>query len=185
MADGFEAGRQDSSLQSVWCEQTFYRQAKARPLRAAPGKPQSITAVTSEPELQCKLYQPGIAHMLYLTKRAAQVRNVAINAVKLRMVPNVKEIAAEFHLKALGKLRGLVKAYVPVVESGTATDGAGRVTNGAQCGAGYGGIVVKDSGIESKAGLAGDSGGTARARHARARIQFFERGDNVRLAGRL
>ena len=90
--------------------------------------------------------------MLHLAERAALVGHVTIDAVELRVVPDVEEVASEFHAESLGKLRRLVEADVPIIEAWAAADRPRRVSDGAQrwttCTWGW--IVVEDAGIESE-----------------------------------
>src|SRR5947207_15851334 len=68
----------------------------AAPLRAAPPKIRNFPTAL-EVELQCELQQPRIPHVQYLAKCSAQVRNIAVDGIELRMIPHVEDVRAEFH----------------------------------------------------------------------------------------
>jgi hypothetical protein len=59
--------------------------------------PGDVLVGTSEKQLQTKLYQPRIAHLLRLPKRRARVSGVTINAVELSVVKQVENLCPEFH----------------------------------------------------------------------------------------
>jgi hypothetical protein len=52
-----------------------------------------------EPEFQRQLYQTRIVDMQRLTESAALIAYVAVHAIELRMVPNVENVASEFHVE--------------------------------------------------------------------------------------
>src|SRR5271163_2436467 len=67
---------------------------------------------------------------LNLSKGAAGVRHVAIDAVELRVIPDVEDVAAELHIPAFSETRLFNETHVPVVDAWSATDGTRRIADG-------------------------------------------------------
>src|SRR5215470_7702592 len=105
--------------------------AKARPVGAALSL-KRLPHVTLKMELQCKLRQPRIADMQDLAERATLVRDVAIDRVKLCVIPNVEEVGPKFHRQPLSQFGLLGKANIPVVDARTTAERTRRIADRAQ-----------------------------------------------------
>src|SRR5215470_7384788 len=111
--------------------------AKARPGGAALSL-KRLPHVTLKMELQRKLRQSRIADMQDLAERATLVRDIAIDRVKLRVIPNVEEVGAKFHRQSLSQLGLLGKAHIPVVDARTTAERTRRIADRPQRHSGIG-----------------------------------------------
>ena len=60
--------------------------------------------------------------MKWLTECGALIAHIAIHAIKLRVVPNVENIASEFHVQPLRERSLFREAHVRIVDAGPAAD---------------------------------------------------------------
>src|ERR1700740_1127743 len=73
----------------------------------------SIFSRTLEYDLQRKLQQPRIAHLLRLTEGRAGVAGVSVDAVELRVVKHVVNFRPEFETQLFPNRKSLENAHVP------------------------------------------------------------------------
>src|ERR1700744_6398472 len=106
--------------------------------------------------------------MLHLAERTPRVRNVAVHTVKLGVVPNVEDIAAELHEPTLAEFGLFIEAHVPVVDARATADRTRSIADGA---GGYG-RVREEIRIENESVVLSD-------------ILCVERSGKIRLAGEL
>src|SRR5215469_4267298 len=69
-----------------------------------------------ENELQSKLEQPGVAHLVGLSKSRTLVPGVAICPVELSMIENVKNLRPEFQMHLLANGSFLKYTNIPIVD---------------------------------------------------------------------
>jgi hypothetical protein len=81
----------------------FIERAKAPQVSRGASESFAIYQFTLEMKLQGELHQSRIADLERLTEGSALIAHVAIHAVELRVVPDVENIASEFHAQSFSK----------------------------------------------------------------------------------
>src|SRR5580704_7705818 len=117
-----------------------FRACRSVPCGQYPSRPRNFRreklslnrSILLEAELQRELDQPRVMNVLHLSKRAARIRNVAVHAVELRVVPDVEDVAAELHVPSLTETGFLHETHIPIVDARTAADGTRSVSDGAR-----------------------------------------------------
>src|SRR6267143_1573841 len=131
------------SMYPVVCGRSFSGHGKARPLRATPSNAYRIP-LSLESQLQCKLQQTRITHLLRLAE--SRVRGVAVHTVELRVVKHVENLRAELHPHLFVNWRHLEQTHVPVIDRRITAQRARRITKRSQRHA----IIVQLPGIENE-----------------------------------